>query len=93
MNTWYTTNKAAIDSASLAASTQVGPWALWMDMQLAVRSASMHGEPCYSADYTAATTTAVTCTTNNTNVLKYIENLASLCSVIGDFGDSFAIGI
>lgn len=45
MNTWYTTNKAALDSASIASSAQVGPWGLYADLQLNVAETSLLAYP------------------------------------------------
>jgi hypothetical protein len=92
MNTWYTTNKAAIDAASLASSTQVAAYAIWMDMQLAIRSASMLGDPCYSAAFSSAGDANIKCTTNSSGVLKFVAGDEG-CSEVGQFGDSFAVGL
>jgi hypothetical protein len=59
MNTWYTTNKAAIDSASLASSTQVASWALYVDLTLQIASTSML--PPSSSDVATYITASAKC--------------------------------
>jgi hypothetical protein len=86
MNTWYTTNKAAIDAASLASSTQVASWALYMDISLNVKSNELWPLGATSAAPSASTTTvtAVTATT--------IPN-GTVHAAVGHWGDSFTIGL
>lgn len=45
MNTWYTTNKAAIDKQALNSKLQVGAWAMYIDMQRNVADSSMTAPP------------------------------------------------
>lgn len=45
MNTWYTTNKAAIDKQSLNNNLQVGAWAIYVDLQRNIADANMKAPP------------------------------------------------
>jgi hypothetical protein len=90
MNTWYTTNKAAIDAASLASETQVGPWGLYMDLQLNIASTGLFPKATESA--------AGTCLARNASHLVVAENGASPSYTAGDpavgvMGDSWGIGL
>jgi hypothetical protein len=88
MNTWYTTNKAAIDAASLASETQVGPWGLYMDLQLNIASTGLWPPATLSS--------ATDCTVRNASNLVVPENGASYATgdpAAGARGDSWGIGL
>lgn len=58
MNTWFIANKAALDSAGYASETQVGPWAMYVDLTLSVVDAVMVAPPTASVSpYTGAAST------------------------------------
>ena len=45
MNTWYTTNKAAIDQQALNSKLQVGAWAIYIDLQRNIKDDNMRAPP------------------------------------------------
>jgi len=90
MNSWYTTNKAAIDSASLASSTQVAAWALYLDLTLNIASTAMMPPPSMSGARTAADET---CNVTTNTVITGTDTTYTTNAAVGDWGDNFAIGV
>lgn len=89
MNTWYTTNKAAIDSASLAASTMVASWALYLDLELAIASTDMMPPPSTNKANTEADETCTATANTSITFLAAHDKVAA----VGTFGDNFSIGV
>lgn len=82
MNTWYTTNKAAIDSQSLASTTQVSSWAL--HMKIATNVASTVLQP-------ATVITKATGVGTTTQGTPETDCVTSYCPPAGTYGDAFMI--
>jgi len=89
MNTWYTTNKAAIDTASLAASTQVASWALYMDLTLNVKSTELLAPPQLKLAIPTAGNTA----SLNTSTSTGFHADSTIFPAIGTWGDNFTMAI
>lgn len=89
MNTWFTTNKAAIDAASLASAAQVGPWGLYIDLQRNIADTNLRAEAPAAATPIAAATVCYV----NTSVLQTFNASALYFPAVGGFGSSFGIGI
>jgi len=86
MNTWYTTNKAAIDSAGLASTTQVSSWALYIDVETSVASTTLVLPP--NED-----TTNKKCDTSTNTAVAAAKTTGYTAQSKGAWGDAFAIGL
>jgi len=89
MNTWYTTNKAAIDAAGLASTTQVSSWALYIDVETTVAGTAFMLPLNY--DSSSPVKCEVTHSTPNTVVTG--STTYPNAQVKGSWGDAFAIGL
>lgn len=91
MNTWYTTNKAALDSASIASSAQVGPWGLYADLQLNVADTTILAYPAAvtSDPFGASSGNCAANTSTSTGV----ATSGAYFPPIGSVGAAFGFGI
>jgi len=87
MNTWYTTNKAAIDSASLAASTQVASWAMYIDIATVLSSTTLNGPPIVLTSDSKCE--ADDSATNNDSTA--VPAAAVTSGAVGSFGDVWVL--
>lgn len=91
MNTWYTTNKAALDSASLASSAQVGPWGLYVDIQRNIADTNVRAPPAFSVKAALEATTS--CYANTSISTGGGDANLLYAPPVGTIGASFGFGI
>lgn len=91
MNTWYITNKANIDAAGYTSETQVGPWAMYVDLTLDVADTRLYAPPVATVSpYTGASANCAVSTSTSTGAPtaagQYFPPVDSV-------GSSFGLGI
>lgn len=93
MNTWYTTNKAAIDTAALAASTQVASWAMYVDLTLNCKSTDLHAPAQLVAAITATAGDTKGSTATSTTTGFSTGTVNTVFPAVGDWGNNFVMAI